>query len=386
LGVSHYHGIISSAYGVYRLREDYAEYADYIHELVRSSPFQWELQVRSKGVWTSRLQLTDDAFLDAPFPVPPPTDKDAIVRFLKYINRRISFYIRGKRQLIKLLEEQNQGVIHRAVTRGLNPNVGLKPSGIEWLGDVPEHWKIIRLGRLISLITGFPFKSEGFTQSADDIRLLRGINISPGQVRWNDVVRWPVSDRSNFRKYELVLGDIVLGMDRPIIQGGIRVAAIGASDVPALLLQRVARIRPHHEILPEFTVLLLSGKSFKDYLSPIFTGVSVPHLSPEQIKSFQLALPPLEEQRQIVHYLLQEASAISAAIERTNREISLLREYRTRLIADVVTGKLDVREVAASLPDEVEMPDDLLPADEVLESTDDAGLLSDELAEERTTA
>jgi len=97
--------------------------------------------------------------------------------------------VHAKQKLIGLLEEQKRAIIHRAVTRGLDPNVRLKPSGLEWLGEVPEHWDVTRLGRLIDLTTGFPFKSEGFTQGNDDIRLLRGINISPGQVRWDDVVR-----------------------------------------------------------------------------------------------------------------------------------------------------------------------------------------------------
>jgi type I restriction enzyme S subunit len=352
LGVSHHHGIVSSAYGVYRLRQPYAGYARYIHELVRSVPFNWELHVRSKGIWISRLQLTDDAFLGAPFPIPPLNEAAAIVRFLDHADRRIRRYIRAKQKLIKLLEEQRQAIIHRAVTRGLDPNVRLKTSGVEWLGDVPEHWGVVRLGRLIELITGFPFKSEGFTQEARDVRLLRGVNISPGKIRWNDVVRWPLSERDNYSAFELQIGDIVLGMDRPIIQTGTRVATVGEADVPALLLQRVARIRPTADLRSEFLELLLAGKSFADYLTPIFTGISVPHLSPEQIKSFRFALPPGNEQQEIVRWVTEGTRQTGASIVSTEREIQLLREYRTRLIADVVTGKLDVREAAARLPED----------------------------------
>jgi type I restriction enzyme S subunit len=315
-------------------------------------PFNWELHVRSKGIWISRLQLTDDAFLGAPFPIPPLNEAAAIVRFLDHADRRIRRYIRAKQKLIKLLEEQRQAIIHRAVTRGLDPNVRLKTSGVEWLGDVPEHWGVVRLGRLIELITGFPFKSEGFTQEARDVRLLRGVNISPGKIRWNDVVRWPLSERDNYSAFELQIGDIVLGMDRPIIQTGTRVATVGEADVPALLLQRVARIRPTADLRSEFLELLLAGKSFADYLTPIFTGISVPHLSPEQIKSFRFALPPGNEQQEIVRWVTEGTRQTGASIVSTEREIQLLREYRTRLIADVVTGKLDVREAAARLPED----------------------------------
>src|SRR5690606_34509668 len=114
----------------------------------------WELQVRSKGIWISRLQLTDEAFLGAPFPLPPPDEQAAIVRFLDHADRRIRRYIRAKQKLIKLLEEQKQAIIHRAVTRGLDPNVRLKPSGVEWLGDVPEHWSVKRFKFLARVTSG----------------------------------------------------------------------------------------------------------------------------------------------------------------------------------------------------------------------------------------
>jgi type I restriction enzyme S subunit len=222
------------------------------------------------------------------------------------------------------------------------------------MGEVPEHWQVVRLGRLIELVTGFAFKSDGFTQRADDIRLLRGVNVSPGRVRWSDVVRWPRSEHQSFRAFELKVGDIVLGMDRPIIQTGTRVATIGESDLPALLLQRVARIRPTDELRGDFLMLLLGGKSFADYLTPIFTGISVPHLSPEQIRSFCFLLPTVNEQREVVRWTADTTRSIRASIVSVTREIQLLREYHTRLISDVVTGKRDVSEKAARLPQEVE--------------------------------
>ena len=376
LGVARHHGIISSAYGVYRLRPSYTEYSAYVHDLVRSTPFNWELQVRSKGIWISRLQLTDEAFLGAPFPLPPSQEQSAIVRYLDHVDRRIRRYIRAKQKLVKLLEEQKQAFIHQAVTRGPDPNVRLKPSGVEWLGDVPEHWEVIRFGRLITLTTGFPFKSEGFTQSEEDVRLLRGVNIAPGRLRWEEVVRWSAADTDNFAEYQLELGDIVLGMDRPIIQDGIRVAVVEQSDVPSLLLQRVARIRPGEELKRDFTLLLLRGKSFSDYLAPIFTGISVPHLSPEQIGGFRFALPSLAEQEKILEQLRPSIGAIRSAMDRALSQILLLREYRTRLIADVVTGKLDVREAAASLLEEADERD---PLDEgvPLESAEELAMESE---------
>lgn len=156
LGVSPYHGIVSSAYGVYRLRNRQQDNPRFIHQLVRSTPFQWELLVRSKGIWVSRLQLTDDAFLGASFPMPPSNEQTAIVRFLDYIDRRIWRYIRAKQKLIKLLEEYKQALIHQAVTGSIDVRTGkpypaYKDSGVEWLGEVPEHWELKPLKRWVRI-------------------------------------------------------------------------------------------------------------------------------------------------------------------------------------------------------------------------------------------
>ena len=341
-------------------------YLDWVGSLVRGS-------TRDR---VSRSML--GSFL---LPFPPLPEQAAIVRFLDHADRRIRRYIRTKQKLIALLEEQKQAIIRQAVTGQVDVRTGLpypayKPSGVEWLGDVPEHWEVIRFGRLITLTTGFPFKSEGFTQSEEDVRLLRGVNIAPGRLRWEAVVRWSAADTDNFAEYQLELGDIVLGMDRPIIQGGIRVAVVEQSDVPSLLLQRVARIRPGEELKRDFTLLLLRGKSFSDYLAPIFTGISVPHLSPEQIGGFRFALPSLAEQEKILEQLRPSIGAIRSAMDRALSQILLLREYRTRLIADVVTGKLDVREAAASLLEEADERD---PLDEgvPLESAEELAMESE---------
>ena len=335
-------------------------YAYALREMARS---QW-IQALAKGIRERSTDFRFKSFSSQPVPFPPLAEQAAIVRFLDHADRRIQRYIRAKQKLITLLQEQKQALIHQAVTGQIDVRTGqpypaYKPSGVQWLGEVPEHWEVIRFGKLITLTTGFPFKSEGFTQSEEDVRLLRGVNIAPGRLRWEEVVRWSAVDTDNFAEYQLELGDIVLGMDRPIIQDGIRVAVVEQSDMPSLLLQRVARIRASEELERDFALLLLSGKSFSDYLAPIFTGISVPHLSPEQIRGFRLALPSLAEQEKILEQLRPSIGSIRSAMNRALSQILLLREYHTRLIADVVTGKLDVREAASRLPDEVEEPEPL---------------------------
>ena len=290
--------------------------------------------------------------------LPPVPEQRAIARFLDHADRRIRRYILAKQQLIAALEELKRAIIHRAVTGQMDVRTGrpypaYESPGAARLGCVPEHWNVVRLGKLIALQTGFPFKSEGFTQNAEDPRLLRGVNIAPGRLRWEDTVRWPATeaDTAPLCEYRLRTGDIVLGMDRPVIRGGIRVAVVTEADVPSLLLQRVARIQPGPKLRRDFAFLLLSGQPVANYMAPIFTGISVPHLSPEQIKGFTVALPGLGEQDQILKALAPAIHAAQRAADRATRQIKYMSEYRTRLIADVVTGKLDVREAAAALPD-----------------------------------
>ena len=331
-------------------------------------------ELNSLGQGTTFSELSGGALASFQVPVPPSLEQAAIVRFLDHSDRRIRRFIRAKEKLIALLEEQKQAIIHRAVTGRIDVRTGqpypaYKPSGVEWLGDVPANWQVLRLGRVIDLMVGFPFKSEDFSQSEEDIRLLRGINVAPGQLRWDEVVRWPADDVDRFSEYQIAVGDIILGMDRPIIGSGIRVAVANESDVPSLLLQRVACIRPARARLArEFALRVLSSNSFLNYLTPIFTGVSVPHLSPEQIRGFWILLPSVAEQEAITKHLTSELGPIQSAAERAQSQISLLREYRTRLIADVVTGKLDVREAEAALPEV-----DPLAADDEADEQLDAG-------------
>lgn len=357
IGVSGHQGIVSPAYVVQRPRN--RANSKYMHYLFRTAAFAKEAERWSYGIASDMWSLRPEHFKGIYSCLPSAPEQAAIARYLDCADRRIRRCIQAKEKLIELLEEQRQTLVNDAVTGRIDVRTGqpypaYTDSGLEWLGKVPEHWEVVRLGRLISLTTGFPFKSEGFTQSEEDVRLLRGINIAPGRLRWKDIVRWPAADTENLAEYRIEPGDIVLGMDRPIIQSGIRVALVDLSDVPSLLLQRVARIRPSKELNRNFAFLLLSGKSFSDYLAPIFTGISVPHLSPEQIQVFSLALPSLAEQERILEWLSPSIAAIRSARDLAMSEIFLLREYRTRLIADVVTGKLDVRGIATRLPNEIE--------------------------------
>ena len=343
LGVSQHHGIVSSAYGVYRPLP--MADARFIHLLVRSVPFQWELQVRSKGIWVSRLQLTDEAFLRAPFPLPPLTEQRAIVRYLDYVDRRIRRYVTAKRKLIALLEEEKQAIVNQAVTHGLDPNVRLKPSGVEWLGDVPEHWQVGPVKH------AFLSMDYGISASASDsgaIRLLTMGHLKDGRV----IV--PNDGGVDFVVPHLLLeeGDLLFNRTNSQELVG-KVGLFIGHDSPVTFASYLVRMRPHPNHEPEYLNMALNGASLTSRARrEAIPSLHQSNLNPTRFGRIHIALPSKEEQSAILRALRKETASLGAAVSRARRQIKLMEEYRTRLIADVVTGKLDVREASAQLPDE----------------------------------
>ena len=360
LGVSRHHGIVSSAYGVYRLRPPYTEYSAYIHQLVRSTPFNWELQVRSKGIWISRLQLTDEAFLGSPFPVPPAKEQAAMTRLLDHADRRIRRYIAAKKKLIDLLNEQQQAIIQSAVTRGLDPSASLKPSGVEWLGSVPEHWEVGPLRRRWTVTDckhltvpfvedGIPLASVREVQSFD-------LDLSTSRRTTMDCYRTLVEGGRAPRR-----GDVIYC--RNVSVGA---AAFVNTDAPFAMGQDVCLIRSTDQN-QRYLNYFLHSPTMGRQLAMLLVGSTFKRINVADIKSLIIAIPPRAEQDAITAHLDQELEHLDRPMSHARLQIDMMREYRTRLISDVVTGKLDVRDAAARLPeeaDEAELLDDVSEIDE----------------------
>ena len=353
LGVSRHHGIISSAYGVYRLRSSYTEYSAYVHELVRSAPFNWELQVRSKGIWISRLQLTDEAFLGAPFPLPPSQEQAAIVRFLDHTDRRIRRYIRAKQKLITLLEEQKQAIIHQAVTGQVDVRTGqpypaYKPSGVEWLGGVPEHWEMVPFKRRVGFQEGPGIMAADFRDSG--VPLLR-ISCLRGKVA--------TLDGCNYLDHDMVRarwGHFAVGEDDYLLSASASTGAVSlaTSEVAGSIpYTGIIRLWPTSQrTVMAYVSLFMSSRLFQNQVDLAKSGVGIEHFGPTHLNRMVITLPPAPDQKAIVDAIKEAIEPLAIETDRSRCQIDLLREYRTRLIADVVTGKLDVREVAAQLLDE----------------------------------
>ncbi|OFW09805.1 MAG: hypothetical protein A3G20_03970 [Acidobacteria bacterium RIFCSPLOWO2_12_FULL_59_11] len=346
-------GIITSAYMCFRTKPLLT--AHYGHLLLHA----YDLKKIFYGLGSGLRQNLDwRDFKYLPCLVPPPDEQAAIARFLDHADRRIRRHIRAKQKLIKLLEEQKQAIIHRAVTRGLDPNVRLKPSGVEWLGDVPEHWEVWQIGH-------FSRVGNGSTPSRGNSAYWSG-----GRYPWLNSSY--ANQESITQADQFVTETALRECHLPIVPpASVLVAITGQGKtrgkaallrIEATINQHIACITPREQIASaDYVRLALHGAYAQLRAISDDSGSTKGALTCTDIKHFRLALPSLSEQAAIQAFVEIGTRTCSAAIDRAQREIFLLREYRTRLIADVVTGKLDVRAAAASLPDEVdelEAPDD----------------------------
>lgn len=273
-------------------------------------------------------------------------EQAGVASFLDRETAKIDALVAEQEQLITLLKEKRQAVISHAVTKGLDPSVPMKDSGVEWLGEVPAHWAVGKCGFYIRILSGFAFPSSGFSQDEANHRLLRGANVGVSRLKWDDTVYWERSDGDGLDEYEMSEGDLVIGMDRPLISEGIRVAKVTAEDLPSLLLQRVASLKVGPKLHADYLHHLLSSEMFIAHFSPETTGVSVPHISPDQINNFVIPVPPIDEQRAIVEHLSNLTTSYSRLINEGLLSIELLRERRSALISAAVTGQIDVRGLA----------------------------------------
>jgi type I restriction enzyme S subunit len=327
-------------------------YAYAVREMARS---QW-IQALAKGIRERSTDFRFEGFGSQSVPLPPLPEQAAIVRFLDHTDRRIRRYIRAKQKLIKLLEERKQAIIHRAVTRGLDPNVRLKPSGVEWLGDVPEHWEVLTLRRVVTRAVDGPHHSPRYLDSG--IPFLSARNIKADRWSLGDAKYISEADYAEFSKRVVPeIGDVLY------TKGGTTGVA-RAVDLhfrfQVWVHVAVLKVKTY-KVLPEYLALVLNSPRCYEQAQLFTRGATNQDLGLGRMKGIVLALPRPSEQEALLGALEERTRGLNDAAEKARREIELLREYRNRLIADVVTGKLDVREAAARLPQEAE---DLEPLDE----------------------
>jgi type I restriction enzyme S subunit len=352
IGVSRYRGIVSPAYIVVRLRR--AGNPNYFHYLLRTPLFAKEAERWSYGITPDMWSLRPEHFKLIYSCVPRHEEQTQIARFLDWKTAQINKFIRNKRRLIELLKEQKQNVINQAVTRGLDPNVKLKPSGVEWIGDIPEHWDARRLKTIAKVVLGKMLK----TSPSKDDQLkpyLRSANIQWFEANLSDVASMWFSP-SEMEQYRISKNDILVS------EGGeVGRACIWQDELEECYIQNsVHKVTAGAEVLPLFLLYQFSAFGSKGAFKAVVNRVSIAHLTREKLVAVFFCKPPIEEQKTILAHIQAKTTEIDQAIIRAQREIELMREYRTRLISDVVTGQVDVRGI--EVPEVAE--DELLALEE----------------------
>jgi type I restriction enzyme S subunit len=354
VGIARDRGIITSAYLALKTSSDVIP--DFGYQFLNV----WDATKAIYGYGSGLRQNLDFFhFKRMPAAVPPMEEQAAILRFLEWATGRLDRTIRAKRKVVALLIEQKQAIIHRAVTRGLDLSVPLKPSRIPWLGDIPSHWDVVRN------MTLFAQRVEAGRVGLPVLQVSLRSGVTSEEVDQFGRPKKLISDPMKYKRvYE---GDIAYNTMR-MWQG-----ALGVSPSDGLVSPAYVVLNPRSGVCPDFYDFLFRTKDYKQQVNRYSTGIVSDRnrLYWDSFKQMPSISLPYFEQTKIVAFIKSETSELKIACRRLEGEIELLREYRTRLVADVVTGKLDVRKAAAGLPEQAplgtedaDLGDEAEPADE----------------------
>lgn len=310
----------------------------------KSSACRIELRTRAKGIVEGFWRLYTDDLYDIRVPFPPLEEQRLVVRFLDWHGAQTAKLIRAKKRLIALLNEQKQAIIHRAVTRGLDPDVELKPSGIPWIGDMPIGWETTRIKNIARL------------QSGESITAFEIEEIGPFPVFGGNGLRGYTSRFTHDGNYVL------------IGRQGALCGNINYASGQFFASEHAVVVHPRTKLSTRWLGELLRIMNLNQYS----IAAAQPGLSVERISNLQIPLPAPQEQERIIQAVDHEICGLDRSIGYVGREQALVQEFRARLIADVVTGKLDVRAAAASLPEttDFEINDQTIEPDEFAETDD----------------
>ena len=270
-------------------------------------------------------------------------NKNLVIRDIKEIFVIYPTSLSEQKRIVAIVDQAFEG-IDRAIANTQKNLTNTRELFESYLNTIlsgqGKQWKETTLGKEIDLLTGFAFKSSGYTDSDKSIRLLRGDNIIPGSLRWDGVKRWQESKVNEYLRYQLQEGDVVLAMDRPWIKTGLRRAQISKDDLPCLLVQRTACLRGGDNLENRFLLYLISGRAFTQHVLGSQTGLSVPHISGTQIQSFKFSKPSLREQYSIIDSLDELKSETKRLEAIYQRKLAALKELKQSILRKAFTGEL----------------------------------------------
>lgn len=342
LGFSTYHGIVSPAYSVFKLRPgNLPRFLDY---MVRSEQVNLYYKAFSAGVIDSRLRLYPNIFGSLSCLLPPLAEQIAIATFLDRETAKIDALIAEQEKLIALLAEKRQATISHAVTRGLNPDAPMKDSGVAWLGKVPAHWEKIQLGRLCKQVSDGPHFSPSYVD--EGVMFLSARNIKVDCWSLDDAKYISEDDYIEFCRRVTPNVDDVL-----YTKGGTTgIARVVDFHERFQVWVHVAVLKLHQHItLPHFVAYALNSIGCYEQSQLYTRGATNQDLGLTRMVKILLALPPKSEQSAIVTYLDVATAKIDSLTIEAKHAVRLLNERRSALISAAVTGKIDVRQLVAQI-------------------------------------
>ncbi len=356
VGVAPVDGLISPAYVVARpFSEVDPRYYSY---LFRTPAYMREVNKFSRGIVSDRNRLYWDEFKQMPSAFPPTEEQTRIADVLDSHGRLTARLIRNKRRLIGLLNEQKQAIIIRAVTRGVNPDAPIKPTGIDWMPEVPAHWEVKRLKYLTKFSNGIAFKPADWKD--EGVPIIRIENLNGGD-------HFNYTDRTDLPENMLIqTGDLVFAWS------GNRGTSFGSfewtRDFPAYLNQHIFKLEGYDFHRKYFYYLLRAvTKHVEDNAHGI---IGLVHITKPALGAIFVPVADANEQGEIANKIDEDLDELNQAAEKVHAEIRLIEEYRERLIADVVTGKLDVRHIEIVSPSDESTADEDDALEEDLEGDD----------------
>jgi len=290
-----------------------------------------------------RQTLSYTQFKNTVFPNIPIEEQTAIANFLDYKLEKIDRFIKKKKQLIELLAEQKAAVINQAVTKGIKPSAKLKPSGIEWLGDIPEHWELKKLKYVAKC---FPSNVDKHSKEDEkEVRLCNYTDVYKNDFITNDMtLMFATAKDDQIKKFSLIKNDVVITKDSETADDIANPALVIESLENVVCGYHLSVLRPHNSLFGAYLFRALQCKPINVQFELSSMGVTRVGLGVYDLKKAKIPVPPIGEQKQISDYIQAETTRIDKTISTIEKEIGLVEEYKTALIAEAVTGKIDVRD------------------------------------------
>ena len=315
----------------------------YGHKLILSKPF---IEITNSSTFGSKMPRVSWEFIsDLEIPIPTKPEQTQIANYLDRKTTEIDNLIADKKALVELYKEEKTAIINQAVTKGINPEVKMKDSGIEWLGKIPEHWEVKKLKYVAKMLSGNAFSSKDFCESG--VQLLKISNLYNNQLSLDRQPTFlPEEFQEKYANWIVKSGDILMSMTGTLGKRDYGFAIlIENTSTEFLLNQRVSKIYSFNQIHSKLLLSILHSEYFLNSLFSKPSGTKQGNFSNEDVLNLKMVYPKAEsEQQQIVQFIEIESERIDNEVNKAEKYITLLTEYKSALISEVVTGKIKVTE------------------------------------------